>query len=93
MTELGSVNFQGIVIWRKLRNKGIYVLSINRLFPGDIFVVDFSARQIWQSTLSVFATFQIQFEEIAHERLDYLAGQPLDFVHFALESFQDFTGV
>ena len=39
------------------------------------------------------AALELQFQEVAHERLDDLAGQPLDLVHLALEAFQGFTRV
>lgn len=38
-------------------------------------------------------TLELQLQEVAHERLDDLAGQPLDLVHLALEAFQGFTRV
>lgn len=38
-------------------------------------------------------TLELQLKKVAHERLDDLAGQPLDLVHLSLEAFQGFTRV
>lgn len=73
-------------------------ILISNLYTGQI-------RQIPITTTSPMTTpdlsrsrgimisFEVQLEEIAHQRFDNLASEPLDFFHFAFEAFEDFAGV